>query len=83
MYSSVVSRSAAVTVTVKVFSPVTRPTSPETRYVASSSLVTTTTSTSVVPYSSSRESPAETSSPFTVIETTEASFEAGTSSKTT
>ena len=53
VYSVVVSPSAAVTVTRRVFSPVTRPTSPVTLKLASGSVVSTFTSTSVVPFSSS------------------------------
>ena len=83
VYSEVVSPSAAVTVIRRVFSPVTRPTSPETTTVASASVVSTFTSTSVVPLSSSTTSPSETSSSLIVMEDTEASSEAGTSRVTT
>ena len=83
VYSVEVSPSAAVTVIRSVFSPVTRPTSPDTTTVASESVVSTVTSTSVVPLSSSKTSPSETSSPFTVIEDTDASSDAGTSRITT
>ena len=64
-YCSVVSPSAAVTKTLKVFSPVTRSVSPETSKVASGSVVSTVTPTSVIPGARSTVEPSSTSSPFT------------------
>ena len=58
--------SALVTVTTKVFSPVTRPESPVMSKLAFGSSVTTSTSTSVVPGARSTVSPSTTSEPFTV-----------------
>ena len=77
-----VSPSAAVTVTRRVFSPVTRPTSPETTTVASASVVSTFTSTSVVPLSSSSTSPSSTSLSLIVKVERDVSSEAGTTRTT-
>ena len=60
-----VSPSAAVTRTDRTFSPVARSLSPEISTVASASVVSTVTSTSVVPGSRSTTSPSRTSLPST------------------
>ena len=77
-----VSPSAAVTLTTSVFSPVSKPTSPVTVKVASASLVSTFTSTSVVPFSRSRTSPSSTSLSLMVKIESEVSSEAGTTRTT-
>ena len=68
-----VSPSAATTLTTSVFSPVSRPESPVMVKVASASVVSTLTSTSVVPFSSSTTSPSTTSLSLTVKVNREAS----------
>ena len=65
MYVAVVSPSAAVTVTTKLFSPGSNSVPPTTFTSASASAGVTTTSTSVVPYSRATLSPSATSAPFT------------------
>ena len=65
-YSWMVSPSTAVTVTTNWFSPETRLSAPVTSNVASGLVVSTTTSTSVTPYSSSTRSPSSTAVPLTV-----------------
>ena len=72
-----VSPSAAVTVTTRVFSPVTRPTSPVMTKVASASFVSTFTSTSAVPFSSWTTSPSTTSLSLIVKVASEVSSDAG------
>ena len=74
-----VSPSAAVTVTVRVFSPATRPKSPSTEKVASASVVSTSTSTSVTPGSRSTTSPSATSLPSTWNTANEVSLDSSTS----
>ena len=56
---------AAVTLTTSSFSPVTRSESPTTSNVAAGSVVSTLTSTEVVPGARSTDAPSSTSSPFT------------------
>ena len=63
-YSAMVSSSTAVTMTVKVFSPITRPSFPEISIVASGSDASTSTSTVSVPASSSISSPSTTVTPL-------------------
>ena len=63
--SAKVSPSAAVTVTVKTFSPTTSSSAPKISKEASASVVSTVTSTSVVSSASSTTSPSETSLPST------------------
>ena len=74
LYSAVVSPSAAVTVTVNVFSPEASSVPPVTSKVASGSVGSTTTVTSVTPYSRSTTSPSTTSTSFTVNTAREASL---------
>ena len=74
--------SAAVTVTTRKFSPVTRPDPPFISKVASGSLVSTLTSTSVVPASNSITSPSSTSLSLTVKEARDVSSDARTISVT-
>ena len=73
-----VSPSAAVTVIVNSFSPITRSLPPVTSKVASASSVSTATSTDVVPAITSKISPSATSDPLTVIEVMFALLFAGT-----
>ena len=77
-----VSPSAAVTVTTKLFSPTIKLWSPSITKVASGSAVSTSTSTSVVPTGRTR-TPSAGSMPSIVMEFTEASAERGTYRSTT
>ena len=61
-----VSPSAAVTITVNSFSPLTRSVPPVTSKVASASSVSTATSTEVAPAATSNVSPSTTSEPLIV-----------------
>ena len=73
-----VSPSAATTLTTRELSPVSKPESPVMVKVASASVVSTLTSTSVVPFSSSTTSPSTTSLSFTVKVDRDASSDART-----
>ena len=80
--TSIVSPSAAVTVTVKVFSPGCKSVSPTTSTKASASVGVATTTTSVVPYSRGTLSPSATTTSLTVNTDKVASLFKGTTTVT-